>query len=71
MSSGLAKWSESPGSTADSLVHVNRQGLEGLGLIVQHEQGVSNDVYIEALTCQMGLHQFERACDCQSVLQGQ
>lgn len=63
MSCGLARWSESPGSIAHSLVHVHCQGPEGLGLVVQHEQGVSNYAYIEALTHQAGLHQFECACD--------
>lgn len=52
MSWGLAKWSESPSSIAHSLVHVHREGPEGLGLVVQHEQGVSNDADIEALARQ-------------------
>lgn len=67
----LSRWSESPGALTHSLVHVGRQGPEGLVLVVQHEQGVSNDTHIEALLYQFGLYQFERAGDLQGILQRQ
>lgn len=71
MSCCLARWSEFPGTVTHSLVCVRSQGPKGLGLVVQHEQGISNDAHVEALTHQLRLHQFERACDLQRVLQGQ